>query len=185
MTATPAGNEMLATTKSYYRSTYVFLTRDPSLRITSFDDPRLRTLRIGIQVVGDDGANTPPGEALIARNILGNVRGYSVYGNYAQPNPAARIVEAVREGEIDVAAVWGPFAGPAAMSGLVSTPVPAVDGETRMTFAIAMGTRKSDTALRDAVQAALNRRKTDIDAVLDAFGVPRVAGIAPPQDAGK
>ncbi|MBV9222078.1 MAG: quinoprotein dehydrogenase-associated putative ABC transporter substrate-binding protein, partial [Methylobacteriaceae bacterium] len=39
---------MLATTHPYYRSTYVFVTRpDRGLDIASFDDPRLKELRIG------------------------------------------------------------------------------------------------------------------------------------------
>jgi mxaJ protein len=41
-----------------------------------------------------------------------NVAGYSIYGDYSQPNPPARLVEAVAPtGDIDVAIIWGPFAG--------------------------------------------------------------------------
>ena len=39
------------------------------------------------------------------------VVGYTVYGDYRNPNPPARIVEAVENGEVDIAAVWGPLAG--------------------------------------------------------------------------
>ena len=106
------GVDMLATTRPYYRSTYVFVTRaDRGLDIGSFDDPRLRTLKIGVQMIGDDCVNTPPAHALARRGIIDNVRGYMLYGDYAQPNPPAAIVEAVAAGDIDVAVVWGPLAG--------------------------------------------------------------------------
>jgi hypothetical protein len=36
--------------------------------------------------------------------------GYSIYGNYLEGNPPARIIDAVGSGEIDVAIIWGPFA---------------------------------------------------------------------------
>jgi hypothetical protein len=35
--------------------------------------------------------NTPPAHAIASRGILSKVRGYMLYGNYAQPNPAADI----------------------------------------------------------------------------------------------
>src|SRR5215208_942312 len=43
---TASGMEMLATTRPYYKSTYVFVTRrDRQLGIKSLDDSRLRTLK--------------------------------------------------------------------------------------------------------------------------------------------
>ena len=79
--------------------------------VRSFDDPLLRRLRIGVQVVGDDGANTPPMDAFARRGMAKNLVGYTVFGDYAQPNPPARIVEAVSRGDVDIAVVWGPLAG--------------------------------------------------------------------------
>jgi mxaJ protein len=41
-------------------------------------------------------------------------------------------------------------------------------------FDIAMGVRRTDTALKEELDAVLLRRAADIDAVLDDYGVPRV-----------
>jgi mxaJ protein len=176
----PAGMETLRTTAPYYRSGYVFVSRlADRLDIDSFDDPRLAGLRVGVQLVGDDGANTPPAHALARRGIVGALRGYSVYGDYARPNPAARIVHAVAAGEVDVAIVWGPFAG--YFAGLEPEPLhierPATDEDGAalpLAFDIAMGVRKDDAVLAGEVDAALARRRADIDAVLAAYGVPRL-----------
>ena len=63
-----SGFELLATSRPYYRSTYVFVTReDRDLDIASFDDPRLRQLTIGVQMIGNDAMNTPPAHALARR----------------------------------------------------------------------------------------------------------------------
>ena len=108
----PSSVELAATTRPYYRSTYVFVTRaDRGLDIRSLDDEALRRVRVGVSIIGDDYANAPPAHALAQRGIVGNVVGFSVYGDYAQPNPPARIVEAVAAGDVDVAVVWGPLAG--------------------------------------------------------------------------
>ena len=92
----PSSVELAATTRPYYRSTYVFVYRkDRGIAVKSFDDPVLRKLKIGVQMVGNDATNTPPAHALSSRGIIGNVRGYMLYGDYSKPNPPADIVRAV------------------------------------------------------------------------------------------
>jgi quinoprotein dehydrogenase-associated probable ABC transporter substrate-binding protein len=178
MLGVPAGWDPVLATRPYYRSTYVFAwRRDRALGIRSLDDPRLRTLRVGVQLVGDNGINTPPAHALARRGIVDNVRGYSVYGDYAAPHPTARILEALVAGDIDVALVWGPLAGFFASrlaAPLDWAPVsPQSEPPLRFTFAIAVGVRKDDVALRDRVQTALDHRAGDVRAILDAYAVPR------------
>jgi mxaJ protein len=182
-----SGTEMLATTRPYYRSGYVFLTRaDSGLAINSFDDPALRRLRIGVPMIGDDGANAPPAHALSRRGIIGNVRGYMIYGDYGSAEPSAAIVEAVARSDIDVALVWRPIAGYYAARQpvpLAFRPVtPSSDGPTLpMAFDISMGLRREDIELKGALIASRPR----IDAILAAYGVPRLdppraaAGSAP------
>jgi len=172
--------EMMRTTRPYSRSGYVFVARaDRGLPPLAFDDPLLRELTIGVQLIGDDGANAPPAHALSRRGLVDNVRGYSVYGDYREPNPPARIMTALARGDIDVAAVWGPLAGYFATREAVPiriTPVrPAFDGpQLPMVWDISMAVRKEDTALRDEIDAALDRRRTDIAAILAEYGVPRL-----------
>ncbi|MGN2248641.1 quinoprotein dehydrogenase-associated putative ABC transporter substrate-binding protein [Frateuria sp. GZRe14] len=173
---------MTGTTDPYYRSTYVFVSRaDRGLRtLASLDDPRLRTLRIGVQLIGDDGANPPPAMSLARRGITVNVRGYTVYGNYADKAPQAAVIQAVARGDVDVAVVWGPTAGYfAAQSGvpMVLTPVtPWLDGpQSPMVFDISMGLRRDDRALRRELDQALARNRGAIDRILDAYHVPRVS----------
>ena len=77
----------------------------------TLDDPVLRRIRIGLHFIGDDYVNPPPAHALARRHIVRNVVGYSIYGDYSKPNPPAELVHAVARGDVDVAVLWGPFAG--------------------------------------------------------------------------
>jgi mxaJ protein len=174
----PSGFGPVLATRPYYRSTYTFVSRRAGPRITSFDDPRLRTLRVGVQLIGDDYANTPPAQALTRRGIVRNVRGYTVIGNYLQPNPPSRIVQAVIDGEVDVAIVWGPLAGYFAHRSSVPLRVTPVSPEVDLpylpfVFDIAMGVRHGDTTLRNTLDAILVRRRADIDGILRSYAVPR------------
>jgi mxaJ protein len=158
----------------------MFVTRKSDhLGLRSLDDPRLRTLSIGVQLIGDDGANSPPVEALARRGAIGNLRGFPVYGDYGRPDPVAPIIAAVAAGEIDVAIVWGPFAGYFAARQKVPLEIapvtPEMDGPALpMAFDISIGVRKADVALRSEIDAALAKRRADIDAILAAYEVPRL-----------
>ena len=81
----PARLDMVETTRPYYGSTYVFLSRaDRHYDLHSLKDPRLHNLAIGVQLIGDDGYNTPPAHALGEQGIITNLVGYTVYGDYRQ-----------------------------------------------------------------------------------------------------
>lgn len=176
----PSSFELALTTIPYYRSTYVFVTRrDRKLRIASLDDPQLRRLKIGVQMIGDDYASSPPAHALANRGITRNISGYSVYGNYAEESPTRRIVEAVANREVDVSAVWGPTAGyfiRRSRVPLVATPVtPQIDLPfLPFVFDISMAVRRNDAALRDRLNDIIERRAGTIDRILREYGVPRV-----------
>jgi quinoprotein dehydrogenase-associated probable ABC transporter substrate-binding protein len=170
----------LRTSSAYYRSTYVFVYRaDQRLRIGSLDDAVLRRLRIGVQLIGDDYQNTPPAQALAARGIIDNVRGFPIFANYALPNPEARIIDAVATREIDVAIVWGPLGGYFAARAPVSltvVPLPsAVDASgTPFAFDIAMGVRRADDVLVVLLDQLLEKQRPAIEKILAEYNVPVV-----------
>jgi mxaJ protein len=177
----PARFDPVATTAPYYRSTYVFVTRRDLVPVIEwFDDPRLRQLKVGVHLIGDDYANPPPVSALARRGIVRNVAGYTIYGDYREPNPPARLIEAVARGDVDVAIVWGPLGGYFVRSSdvpLRATPVRRPDDGPGVpfTFAIAMGARHEDTALVRTVGAVLQRRRADVRRILEQYGVPLLA----------
>jgi mxaJ protein len=153
--------------------------RDRVAHLGSLDDPRLRDLRIGVQMIGDDFANTPPAHALARRGLVRNVVGYPVYGDYARPSPLAAIVNAVDQGDVDAALVWGPAAGyfaKASRHPLELTPIsPRADSAALpFVFAIAMGVRRDDAKLQAELDDFIVRRRADIDRILDGYGVPRI-----------
>ncbi|HEY6231027.1 MAG TPA: substrate-binding domain-containing protein [Pyrinomonadaceae bacterium] len=179
----PSSMELALTTAPYYRSTYAFVFRkDSHLKLQSFDDEALKHLQIGVQLIGDDFANAPPAHALTNRHIVQNVKGYSVYGDYNQANPPARIVEAVAKREIDVAVVWGPLAGYFAKRQGVPLEVVPVSPRIDLPYLpfvydISMGVRREDSAFKDQLDAILARKSREIDNILDEYNVPRVPAI--------
>jgi quinoprotein dehydrogenase-associated probable ABC transporter substrate-binding protein len=173
----PRDFELVRTTAPYYRSTYGFVyRRDAARPFASFDDPHLRTARIGVQLIGNDLATTPPGHALAARGITDNVIGYVPYGDRPQPQ---EMIEAVAQGTLDVALVWGPQAAYYARRAAVPLALspahaPADLSHVPFEYSISMGVRKRDAALAKELDAVIEKRRSDIEAILREYGVPRV-----------
>jgi mxaJ protein len=186
----PADFDLVRTTQSYYRSAYVFVFRaENGQAFRSFDDPRLKTVKVGVQLIGDDLAATPPGHALALRGIVDNVVGFPVYGERPQ---AELMIEAVATAKLDVALVWGPQAAYYARRqpvALAMTPAraPRELAALPFEFSMAMGVRKRDAALQGELDQVISRRRGELQAILLEYNVPlaetalaqQPAGIAP------
>lgn len=153
-----AEREFPLTTRPYYRSSYVFVTRAVSrLYLRSLDDPRLQGLKLGVQLGG-------PSQALAQRGLE----------NVAEFAPTA-LIRAVETGELDVGLVWGPLAGAfacAADSPLTISVIDSSGVDQQFSSGVCLGLRAGNTVLRDALERALDRRQAEIDIVLREFGVP-------------
>lgn len=174
----PVGDARLQTTQPYYRSSYVWVQRaDAGDPPAGFDDPRLAHLRIGVQLIGDDMAASPPAFALARHVPQARVTGFPIPG---QTPAAQRIVAALAAGQLDGALVWGPQAGFFAQRAGVPMRIarlaapPDLPRPQTFEFDIAVGVRRGDEVLRLRVQEALHRRRADIDQLLAEYGVPRV-----------
>lgn len=167
----PVGVHGLLISEPLYRSTYVFVTRRSSPAITSLDDPNLRRMKIGVQILGDGYA--PPAQALARRGLSSNVVGYHM------DRDTGSIIAAVRQGKVDTAIVWGPIAGYYSRHGssLRLSPVtPAVDPPMLpFTFAMAVGVRRSEPALLQQINQAISKESVRVHQILEAYNIPVLA----------
>jgi mxaJ protein len=181
MLGVPVGMPGLLLTSPYYRSTYVFVSRVGTKKISSLDDPRLLKMRIGVQVLEDDYA--PPARALARRQLSKNIVGFDM-----DEDPGA-IIAAVVTGKADVAIVWGPLAGYYAHkygTRLQLTKVsPEIDPPMLpFVFSMAVGVRKSDPLLQAKLNTAIAKSEPQIQAVLRGYHVPLVPLTAQPTEMG-
>ncbi|MFL5403035.1 MAG: quinoprotein dehydrogenase-associated putative ABC transporter substrate-binding protein [Gemmatimonadales bacterium] len=196
----PAGVDLAGSTKPYYRSGYGFVSRKGSglEGINSLADPRLKKLRIGVNLfVSSDGEHSPPEMALSRYGVVGNLRGYQTsYDENVRPED---IINGVAKKEVDLAIVWGPMAGYFVKKSsvpLVLTPIAAESDSATgfpMRYNIGMAVRRRDRAFRDSLQTLLDRKAPEIQSILKAYGVPVLPipaepekkEAAPPADSGQ
>ena len=165
----PEGFERLTTTAPWYRTGFVFVSRvGDGVPVTSFDDPGLKQLSIGVPATGL--GETPPAIALTRRSLGDRLRPYSIF------DPRT-MIDAVADKDIDLAVVWGPFGGwwgGTEKRPLVIKAVPAMDGTMPLTFAMSIGVRKGDEQLKAQLDQALVERREAIAAILTRWRVPLV-----------
>jgi quinoprotein dehydrogenase-associated probable ABC transporter substrate-binding protein len=170
----PANYGPMLTTTPIYKTTYVFAYRaDKGIEISNLDDPRLAELKIG--VFQHSGLR----EALLRRGLRDNLEVHIVThdADLVPENQPWRQVQEVVDGKLDVAGVWGPFAGyvKAKLGGpLVILPVNLMEEEIPMEFELALGVRKTDVLLKYMLDYALDESAAEIQKILTDYGVPLV-----------
>ncbi|MBL8846115.1 MAG: quinoprotein dehydrogenase-associated putative ABC transporter substrate-binding protein [Hyphomicrobium zavarzinii] len=169
----PTALQELLTTEPIYRTTYIFAHReDRKLDIKSLDDPALKDLRIG--VFQHSGLR----EALERRGLKNLDLHVIAYDADLKPEHQPwQQVQKVIDGELDVAGVWGPFAGwlkTQKNTPIVIQPVNLWENEVPMEFDLAIGMQRNQVMLKYMIDWALTRKKDEIAAVLKDYGVPLV-----------
>lgn len=174
---TVTGNDMVLTSKPYYRSGYVFVYRkDSGYDIKDWDSPDLHKGIIG--VVGQ----TPPSRPLDDKGLLGNSRPYRIQRDLNLP--PSFVIDDLIKGDIDIAILWGPIAGYYAKKApipLVVVPAPEYEQENihgKEYWNISLAVRKRDKERLAMLQGALDRQHDNIIKILDEYGIPHVPVVA-------
>ncbi|MGA8170128.1 MAG: substrate-binding domain-containing protein [Methylocystis sp.] len=168
----PQGNDLVQPTNPYYHTTYAIVTRAGTdlADLKSLDDPRLKEAGRRIGLV----ANTPPGNLLAMNGLLGAVKPYALMVDTRVESSSAAMIADLEKGDIDIAVLWGPFAGYYAKKSaarLNVTPIPDAPG-ARMSFRIAFGVRHSDQNWKRDLNQFIAQNKPELDKILLDFGVP-------------
>lgn len=187
------GDPRVLSTTPYYRAPYVFITRaDSPLEIDAFDSPDLAAANNVGYVPGGPAEVMMVKEGLFSKNFnyvksLTNFK--SSRNQFLRIDPAL-MVSNVASGKSDVAIAFAPsVARYVTESGgkLKMTVVPdnnfRVDGEPVLFhFDQSMGVRKDDEKLLEEIEAALEKAKPKIHAILEEEGIPVEEPTKPPGD---
>jgi ankyrin repeat protein len=117
--------------------------------------------------------------ALAEHGVINNVQVHilSHRADLAPEEQPWRQVQEVIDGKLDIAAVWGPFAGwlkTVKREPLSIQPVNLMDDKMQLEFSLAYAMPKNSVVLKYMLDDALDRSKDEIKQVLTDYGVPLV-----------
>ena len=170
----PTNYERLLTTVPIYKTPYVLVYRnDKGLELTGLDDPKLKDLKIG--VFQTSGVR----RALAKRGIVDNVelQVQTHDGDLVPENQPWYVVQRMLDGDLDVAAVFGPFAGwvkTMKNEPITIQPINLDDDTVPLEFDLALGVRKTDVFLKYLLDWALEDHEEEVEGILKEYGVPLV-----------
>ncbi len=132
-----------------------------------------------MHILGEQNDSLPPVHALISRGIVNNLVGFSIFGNLDENNPAADLIKAVSDGNVDVAIAWGPLAGYFRQHSAIPLSIAAVADDSEhpdlaFHFDIGIGVRAGNVALREQLDQELLRRRSEIEQILKAYAIPLI-----------
>ena len=170
----PAVYEPALTTIPIYKSTYVLVYRsDRGYAFKDFDDPALKGLKIGVfQTSSIRQVMTKKGLAPYLK-----LKTLSHNADLHPENQPWRQVQEVIDGSLDVAGVWGPFAGwlkTMKSDPITLQPVNLWEDIVPMEYELAAGVRKTDAKLKYLLDLVLEDSKAEIEKILTDYGVPLV-----------
>ena len=175
----PAGYDQVSVTKPYYRSTYalVFAQGKGMDQVKSADDflkldpAKLAQLRIGIY------DRSPASEWLSRHKLVEQGVPYQIMNADPTQYPGEIIEKDLASGKLDAAIVWGPIAGYFAQrvktAALVVVPLKSEPG-VKFDYQMAMGVRYGEREWKQQVEAFIESKRPEIQAILKEFGVPVV-----------
>ncbi|TAN71628.1 MAG: methanol oxidation system protein MoxJ [Methylobacter sp.] len=179
------GDPNVLTTQPYYRSGYVFISREADhLDLENWDSETLRKAQRIAFVPG-----TPPEVMLRAIGRYNDMFNYSQElvgfksrrNQYVKYEPSKLVYE-VSSGHAEIAALWGPSAAryvKASATPLMMTLIPddnvRADGQkVDSHYSTSMGVRKNDPALLAQLNKVIEDNQDEITELLEEEGIPLV-----------
>ncbi|MBE0470249.1 MAG: methanol oxidation system protein MoxJ [Methyloprofundus sp.] len=178
-----AGDPRVLTTKPYYRSAYIFISREKdALDLHDWDSAVLRSVKQIAYVPGT------PAEVMIRAigrysdtfNYNKGLVGFKSRRNQYVKYDTSKIVSDISSGKAEVAVLWGPAAAryvKASSVPLTMTVVPdnstRADGEkVGQHYSTAMAVRKSETDLLKQLNHFISDQQSEIEDLLKDEGIP-------------
>ena len=178
LTGVPSDFSAVATTKPYFRSTYVLVyAKGGAIDVGSIeqflalDKAVLKRLKIGVF------ERTPAVDWMKKHDLLDQAVPYRLLN--ADPNyyPGKIVDEELASGKLDAVVVWGPiggyFAARVTSPQLVVLPLKSEPG-IRLDFNVSMGMRQGENGWRAMIQQALDESRDQITKVLKDYNIPLV-----------
>ena len=171
---TVQADEYTLNTNHYYRTTYAVLVKKGSGLddVNSIYDERLKGKRVGVQ------AGAPAADHVARAGLMPNARSYRFMVDTRHESPPREMVNDLVKGEIDVAVLWGPYAGWYAKEvgggEVIVNPIvePRRPGTERLDYRITLGVRVNEVRWKHEINDVITKRQGDIDRILLDFGVP-------------
>ena len=178
----PAIHELVQNSNPFYSSSYVMMTlEEKNINIKSLSDPIIKEKDYKIGIIHA----TPPTSHVAKNKLFEQAKFYLQAADPRKQKPWADITNDLVNGELDIAILWGPYAGYEAKLAkkkikLVPLTKEEKVGRGTMVYRFTMGIRRNEPEWGKTINNLIKDNQSEINEILREYNIPLLDNLGNP-----
>ena len=178
----PAIHEFVQNSNPFFSSSYVMMTlEEKNINIKSLSDPIIKEKNYKIGIIHA----TPPTSHVAKNKLFEQVKFYLQASDPRKQKPWADITNDLVNGELDIAILWGPYAGYEAKLAkkkikLVPLTKEEKVGRGTMVYRFTMGIRRNEPEWGKTINNLIKDNQSEINEILREYNIPLLDNLGNP-----
>ena len=178
----PAIHELVQNSNPFYSSSYVMMTlEERNINIKSISDPIIKEKNYKIGIIHA----TPPTSHVAKNKLFEQAKFYRQAADPRKQKPWKDVTNDLVEGKIDIAILWGPYAGyetKLAKKKINLVPLTKEEkvGRGTMVYRFTMGLRRNEPEWRKTINDLIKDNQEEINEILREYNIPLLDNLGNP-----
>ena len=178
----PAIHELVQNSNPFYSSSYVMMTlEERNINIKSISDPIIKEKNYKIGIIHA----TPPTSHVAKNKLFEQAKFYLQAADPRKQKPWADITNDLVNGELDIAILWGPYAGyeaKLAKKKIKLVPLTKEEKVSRgtMVYRFTMGIRRNEPEWGKTINDLIKDNQEEINEILREYNIPLLDNLGNP-----
>ena len=178
----PAIHELVQNSNPFYSSSYVMMTlEEKNINIKSLSDPIIKEKNYKIGIIHA----TPPTSHVAKNKLFEQVKFYLQAADPRKQKPWPDITNDLVNGELDIAILWGPYAGyetKLAKKKIKLVPLTKEEkvGRGTMVYRFTMGIRRNEPEWGNTINNLIKDNQSEINEILKEYNIPLLDNLGNP-----
>jgi len=178
----PAIHELVQNSNPFYSSSYVMMTlEERNINIKSISDPIIKEKNYKIGIIHA----TPPTSHVAKNKLFEQAKFYRQAADPRKQKPWKDVTNDLVEGKIDIAILWGPYAGyetKLAKKKIKLVPLTKEEkvGRGTMVYRFTMGIRRNEPEWRKTINDLIKDNQEEINEILREYNIPLLDNLGNP-----
>ena len=178
----PAIHEFVQNSNPFYNSSYVLMSlEEKDIKVKTLSDPKIKEKKYTIGIIHA----TPPSSYVAKYKLFGQVKFYRQAADPRKQKPWVDITNDLVDGKLDIAILWGPYAGYEAKKAKKPIRiVPLTKEETvsrgKLVYRFTMGIRRNEPEWGKTINNLIKENQEEINKILREYGVPLLDNLGNP-----
>ena len=178
----PAIHELVQNSNPFYSSSYVMMTlEERNINIKSISDPIIKEKNYKIGIIHA----TPPTSHVAKNKLFEQVKFYRQAADPRKQKPWKDMTNDLVEGKIDIAILWGPYAGyetKLAKKKIKLVPLTKEEkvGRGTMVYRFTMGIRRNEPEWGKTINDLIKDNQEEINEILREYNIPLLDNLGNP-----